>query len=143
MSLSETIVIAGAFIVGYVVVWSFLLRSKDESYADPDFGNNSNKSEQQNSYQEDENFSFNEKNTNSKYDVYGISTIDDCFAILELNNSASSDDIKLAYKRKMKEYHPDKVAHLGEKLKSIAELETKKLNLAYSMLRDAGYVNNA
>lgn len=72
-----------------------------------------------------------------------INTIIECFSILGLLNNASPMDIKTAYRKKMKEYHPDKVAHLGEKLKLIADLETKKLNAAYSMLKDMGYVKNA
>tara|TARA_R110001583_G_scaffold164400_1_gene316854 strand:- start:6902 stop:7516 length:615 start_codon:yes stop_codon:yes gene_type:complete len=72
-----------------------------------------------------------------------ISTIGECFTILGLIEGASSEDIKSAYRRKMKEYHPDKVAHLGEKLRSIADIETKRLNTAYAILKDAGYVSNA
>ena len=71
-----------------------------------------------------------------------INTIDECFSIFELGNGATSEDIKIAYKKKMKEYHPDKVAYLGEKLRSVAEIEAKKLNIAYAMLRDAGYFKN-
>lgn len=72
-----------------------------------------------------------------------VNTIDECFAVLGLVRGATSEDIKSAYKRRMKEYHPDKVSHLGEKLKSVADIEAKKINAAYSMLREAGYVNNA
>lgn len=72
-----------------------------------------------------------------------ITTLEECFATLGLASGATSDDIKSAYKRKMKEYHPDKVSHLGEKLKSVADIEAKKINIAYAMLREAGYVNNA
>ena len=31
-------------------------------------------------------------------------------------------------------------AHLGEKLKSLAESEAKKFNAAYVMLKDSGYI---
>jgi len=69
-----------------------------------------------------------------------IDSIDDCFNILGILNDASPEKIKSAYRKKMKEYHPDKVAHLGEKLKVIAESEAKKLNSAYLMLKDDGYI---
>lgn len=70
-----------------------------------------------------------------------VDTIGECFIILGLTEGVSSEDIKSAYRRKMKEYHPDKVESLGEKLKAIADIETKRLNAAYAMLKDAGYVS--
>ena len=69
-----------------------------------------------------------------------IESIDDCLAVLGLMKNASSSDIKLAYRTKMKGYHPDKVAHLGEKLKIIADREAKRLNTAYAILKDRGYI---
>lgn len=142
MTISEIFVILIGFVVGYVVVLSFLLRNKDKSIFGPDFARNSNNSEQQNSSQANENSSVHGDNSGRQNDDPNIRTIDDCFAILELENIATSEDIKYAYRRKMKGYHPDKVAHLGEKLKKMADLETKKLNSAYSMLKDAGYISN-
>ena len=40
----------------------------------------------------------------------------------------------------MMEYHPDKVEKLGAKLKKVAEIESRKLNTAYSLLKEYGYV---
>jgi DnaJ-domain-containing protein 1 len=35
----------------------------------------------------------------------------------------------------MAEYHPDKVANLGSKLRELAEEEAKKINAAYEFFR--------
>ena len=47
---------------------------------------------------------------------------------------ASEQEIKEAYRNKMKEYHPDKVANLGAKLRNLAEEESKEINRAYEDL---------
>jgi DnaJ like chaperone protein len=53
------------------------------------------------------------------------------FEILEVKSSASLDEIKSAYKKKISQYHPDKVSSLGPEFTSIAEQKTKKINAAY------------
>jgi len=69
-----------------------------------------------------------------------ISSIDDCFRLLNLSNTATRQDIKNAYRKNITEYHPDKVNALGGKIKVLANLETKKLNYAITMLKENGYV---
>lgn len=69
-----------------------------------------------------------------------IKTLKDCFAILEVDADARSEEIKISYKRKMTQYHPDKVANLGPKLKEIAEKESRKINLAYEFLEKNGRI---
>jgi hypothetical protein len=79
-------------------------------------------------------------NSDQEYYDTSIDKIKDCFNILGLSSNSSSDEIVAAYRQKIKEYHPDKVANLGEKLKKLADSEAKKLNVAYAMLKDNGYV---
>ena len=67
-------------------------------------------------------------------------SIDQCFILLEVNSQASSSAIKAAYKKKIMQYHPDKVENLGPLLKKVAEEETKKINAAYSFLQKNGLV---
>ena len=69
-----------------------------------------------------------------------INTIDNCFEILEISQNSTPTEIKSAYRKRMMEYHPDKVDKLGSKLKKTAEEESKKLNTAYSILKENGYV---
>jgi DnaJ-domain-containing protein 1 len=65
-------------------------------------------------------------------------SINDCFTILEIECGAEASQVKAAYRKKMMEYHPDKVANLGPKLRVVAEKESKLINIAYSMLREHG-----
>ena len=69
----------------------------------------------------------------------GPTTTTDSFNILGLAENATKEEIKKAYKIKMKEYHPDRVESLGEKLKVLAGAEAKKINKAYSILQKKGY----
>ena len=36
-----------------------------------------------------------------------------------------------AYKRRISEYHPDKVAQMGEEIRALAERRSKEINAAY------------
>ena len=56
----------------------------------------------------------------------------DYYEMLGIHPEASPDEIKQAYRKKLKEWHPDKNAHRME----AAEEMTKTLNQAYSVLRD-------
>lgn len=53
------------------------------------------------------------------------------YEVLGVAPSASSDEIRDAYKRKMSQYHPDKVASLGEEFMEIAVNKSKEINVAY------------
>ena len=52
-------------------------------------------------------------------------------SILGLRGRVTFTDIKRAYRQRMTEYHPDKVAALGPKLRDLAEAESKRINAAY------------
>jgi len=66
-------------------------------------------------------------------------TLERCFNVLDIKSSATPSEIKLAYNLKMKEYHPDKVASLGKKLRDVASQESKKINSALKFLKENGY----
>jgi len=53
------------------------------------------------------------------------------FEILEISRSASKEEISLAYKKKISQYHPDKVSSLGKDLQALAEEKSKEINAAY------------
>jgi len=56
---------------------------------------------------------------------------DNCFAILGLSAAATGDEIKEAYRAKVRLNHPDRVHGLAPAFHKLAEAETKKLNVAY------------
>jgi hypothetical protein len=56
------------------------------------------------------------------------------FRVLDLAPSASIDEVKAAYRRLMKEHHPDRVAKLSEDLRAFAEEKTKEINQAYDQI---------
>jgi DnaJ-domain-containing protein 1 len=59
-----------------------------------------------------------------------------CYQILDIEPTATSEDIKSAYNRKISQYHPDKVSSLGPEFTPIAENKTKLINAAYKEALD-------
>jgi len=59
----------------------------------------------------------------------------DPYEVLGLPNTASPDEIKHAYRELANKYHPDKVSHLGEEFKQLAEKRFKKIDAAYKALQ--------
>lgn len=57
------------------------------------------------------------------------------FEILGLEPGATPEQIKSAYRKLSMQYHPDKVAHLGEEFRRVAEEKMKELNEAYQHLK--------
>jgi hypothetical protein len=58
----------------------------------------------------------------------------DPYEILGIAPSASPEVIQAAYKARMNEYHPDKVAHLGEDLQKLAHRKALEIQQAYQQL---------
>ncbi|MCC6652395.1 MAG: J domain-containing protein [Candidatus Eisenbacteria bacterium] len=57
-------------------------------------------------------------------------------ALLDVARGATRDDIGRAFRAKVVEYHPDKVASLGKELRDLAARKTRELNEAHRILRD-------
>ncbi|MBW1796929.1 MAG: DnaJ domain-containing protein [Deltaproteobacteria bacterium] len=70
--------------------------------------------------------SYEEKNTGTGYD--------DPYSVLGVGRDATSEQIKQAYRQLANQYHPDKVLHLGEEFRELAERRFKKIQEAYQTL---------
>jgi len=64
-----------------------------------------------------------------------IPETDSSYKILEIDSSASDEEVKKAYRRMAMKYHPDKVTHLGEDFKKVADEKFKKVNEAYEKIK--------
>jgi len=60
---------------------------------------------------------------------------DNAYKILEIEKNATPDEIKRAYRKMAKKYHPDKVEHLGEEHKKGAEAKFREVQKAYEKLQ--------
>ncbi len=70
-----------------------------------------------------------------------IKETDSAYKILEIDPSASNDEVKKAYRELAKKYHPDKVAHLGEEVRKSAEEKIVQLNAAYDAIKEKRGMN--
>jgi DnaJ like chaperone protein len=58
----------------------------------------------------------------------------DAYQTLGLAPGATKDEIKDAYRRLVKQFHPDVVSHLGEDFKVLADQKMKSISAAYQQL---------
>ncbi len=63
------------------------------------------------------------------------SSRDNAYKILEIDKTASDDEVKKAYRKMAKKYHPDKVVHLGKEHQIGAEEKFKQVQKAYDQLQ--------
>ena len=119
MTTDEIVVIVGGALLGYWIVTSLLSTKHDAKGTDghPDKSD----SRQQASGEETS--------------APAIPRFDDIkknwHRILEVAESSDKDQITAAYKQKIGQHHPDKVATLGQELRALAEQKCKQINMAY------------
>ena len=64
--------------------------------------------------------------------------IDKAFGTLGLKRGASKDEIKATWRKLSMENHPDRVTHLGDEFRELADERMSEINAAYETLKDAG-----
>lgn len=60
----------------------------------------------------------------------------DWYVVLGVSQNTSIDEVQAAYKSLIRQYHPDKVASLGEELRTLAEQKSKAINVAYKQAQE-------
>ena len=53
------------------------------------------------------------------------------WVVLEVPRISTREEISRAYKRKISDYHPDKVAQMGAEIRALAERRSKEINAAH------------
>lgn len=61
--------------------------------------------------------------------------IDSAYKILEIEQTATDEEVKKAYRRMAFKYHPDKVSYLGEEFRKTANEKFQKVNEAYERIK--------
>ena len=62
----------------------------------------------------------------------------DPYHVLGVDSGASMEEIKHAYRELASKYHPDKLEHLGDDFRALAEMRFKEIQQAYQELTDKG-----
>ena len=60
----------------------------------------------------------------------------DPYTVLNVSPNASKEEVKKAFRELAAKYHPDKVQHLGEEFRTLAEKRFKEIQEAYRQLTD-------
>lgn len=67
----------------------------------------------------------------------GTKSADAAYKVLEIEPTATDEEVKKAYRKLALKHHPDKVASLGEDVKKAAEEKFKAISEAYELIRKA------
>lgn len=63
--------------------------------------------------------------------------LEKAYETLEVEPSASDEEVRTAYQEKVRAYHPDRVASAAVEIQALAEKRTKELNAAYATIRES------
>ena len=78
---------------------------------------------------------LNDKEVDSMLNLQDASTnLDAAYKVLEIEPTATDDEVKKAYRRMALKHHPDKVATLGEDVRKAAEKKFQEINAAKDLI---------
>lgn len=64
-----------------------------------------------------------------------VEDVHSAYKILEIEQTASDEEVKKAYRKMAVKYHPDKVSHLGNEFQQKAKEKFQKVNQAYEKIK--------
>lgn len=67
--------------------------------------------------------------------MFGGNDLNSAYKVLEIDSSASDDEVRKAYKKMAIKHHPDKVESLGDDVKKAAEEKFKSIVAAYETIK--------
>ena len=70
-----------------------------------------------------------------------VADVDSAYKILEIEKTASDEEVKKAYRKMALKFHPDKVSHLGEDFQNQAKEKFQKVNDAYEKIKKERNIN--
>lgn len=70
-----------------------------------------------------------------------VADVDSSYKILEIEKTATDEEIKKAYRKMAVKFHPDKVSHLGEDFQKQAKEKFQKVNEAYEKIKKERGIN--
>lgn len=62
-------------------------------------------------------------------------SIDSAYKVLEIESSATNEEVKKAYRKLAQVHHPDRVSYLGEEIQKAAKEKFQKINQAYEKIK--------
>lgn len=81
--------------------------------------------------------SINQNDFESIKAMFGSHSLKDYYRMLEIEESATDEEVKKAYRRMATKFHPDKVSSLGEEHMKAAEEKFKNIQEAFEKIRKA------
>jgi DnaJ-domain-containing protein 1 len=60
---------------------------------------------------------------------------EDPYEVLGIPSSASDEELEQAYRRRMSEYHPDRVANAAAEIREMADRRAREINQAYDQIK--------
>ena len=123
MTLPEQLVGIFGLVVGYFAVSKLIDSVEDKS--PPDFKTNQTEQESP------------RKDEQRQSNAAGQSESEPWYVVLQVPRDATPAAVQLAYRKLMRQYHPDRVATLGAELQELAERKAKQINAAYEEAKRA------
>lgn len=76
----------------------------------------------------------------SVFAMFGGS-VEDAYTVLEIDSSATDEEVKKAYRKMAMKHHPDKVSALGDDVRKAAEEKFKNISEAYEKIKKERGIN--